>query len=195
MNPWLNGRKKNILPVLLCLSLCLSDAGDGLAAQATAPDAGRATTPATSAETAALRRLLNLKLVDARHKEIHLAQWQGRVRVINFWATWCGPCKEEMPAFSRLQDRFQSQGVQFVGIAVDSAANVLKFTGKTPVSYPLPIGGDDVLALSRELGNAYMSLPFTLVVDKKGQILARKLGRFSEEELAVLLRQQIKTKR
>ncbi|MDR0736166.1 MAG: TlpA family protein disulfide reductase [Zoogloeaceae bacterium] len=139
-----------------------------------------------SAGDAALRQLLRLKLVDAKQKTIDLAAWQGRIRVINLWATWCAPCKEEMPAFSRLQEMFPD--AQFVGIAVDTADNVREFSEKHPVSYPLPMGGDNVLALTRELGNPHMSLPFTLVVSGEGQLLARKSGRFAEAELAALLR-------
>jgi thiol-disulfide isomerase/thioredoxin len=175
--------RRLLLPVLLLGFL------PAFGSSALAADRADQTSPAkTAAENAALRQLLNLKLPDARQKTIDLAQWQGRIRVINLWATWCGPCKEEMPAFSRLQEKFQAQGVQFVGIAIDSAANVLAFSGKIPVSYPLLLGDDKILALSRELGNAYLGLPFTLVVDKEGQALARKFGRFKEEELAILLR-------
>jgi thiol-disulfide isomerase/thioredoxin len=140
-----------------------------------------------SAESAALQRLLGLKLADANQQTIDLAAWQGRVRVINFWATWCAPCKEEMPAFSRLQAAFPE--ARFVGIAVDIADNVQAFSAKYPVSYPLPLGDGGVLALTRELGNPHMSLPFTLVVSEEGRPLARKSGRFAEDDLASLLRQ------
>jgi thiol-disulfide isomerase/thioredoxin len=143
--------------------------------------------PVPPAEAAALQQLLTLKLADAQQQTIDPAKWQGRIRVINLWATWCLPCKEEMPAFSRLQDAFQDKEVQFVGIAVDSPANVQAFSAKYPVSYPLPIGDDRVLPLSRALGNLYMGLPFTLVVGKEGEILIRKSGRYAEAELATLL--------
>ncbi|MDR2366216.1 MAG: TlpA family protein disulfide reductase [Zoogloeaceae bacterium] len=139
-------------------------------------------------ETAALQQLLNLKLVDTNQTTIDLAAWRGRVRVINLWATWCAPCKEEMPAFSRLQDEFQGKNAQFVGIALDSPENVRLFFAKHPVSYPLLIGDEHVLALSRALGNPYMSLPFTLVVDEEDKIQARKAGRLDAESLMALLR-------
>ena len=66
-----------------------------------------------------------------------LGQWQKKLLVINFWATWCAPCKEEMPIFAKLQQQFARNGVQFVGIAADSRANVVNFSQKTPVGYPL----------------------------------------------------------
>ncbi|MDR3159036.1 MAG: TlpA family protein disulfide reductase [Zoogloeaceae bacterium] len=140
-----------------------------------------------SAEDAALQQLLQRKLVDVNQKVIDLAAWRGRIQVINFWATWCAPCKEEMPAFSHLQEAFPE--VRFVGIAVDSVDNVRAFSAKHPVSYPLPLGDDTLLRLSRELGNSYMSLPFTLVVSQEGKLLAQKSGRFAKDDLAALLRQ------
>ncbi|MDR3323605.1 MAG: TlpA family protein disulfide reductase [Zoogloeaceae bacterium] len=148
--------------------------------------------PAT--ETGALRQLLSLKLADANNRTVNLEQWRGRILVINFWATWCDPCKEEMPAFSRLQEQFRGQGVQFVGIAVDSAENVRTFSKKYPVSYPLPLGDDRLLTLSRQLGNAYMSLPFTLLIDKQGQISTRKRGRFAEQDLARQIQEALQTR-
>jgi thiol-disulfide isomerase/thioredoxin len=140
-------------------------------------------------EAAALARLLTLKLPDAQGKIIDFAAWRGKVRVINLWASWCAPCKAEMPAFSRLQDEFRTKDVQFVGIAIDTPEKVRLFTQKTPTTYPLPVGDETILALSGKLGNPHMGLPFTLVVDRQGKILARKAGRFLEEELTPLLRQ------
>ncbi|MDR2625397.1 MAG: TlpA family protein disulfide reductase [Zoogloeaceae bacterium] len=140
-----------------------------------------------SAEDAALQQLLQIRLVDVNQNGIDLSAWRGRIRVINFWATWCAPCKEEMPAFSQLQEAFPE--VQFVGIAVDSADNVRAFSTKHPVSYPLPLGNDTLLTLSRKLGNSYMSLPFTLVVSQEGKLLSRRSGRFAKDDLAALLRQ------
>jgi thiol-disulfide isomerase/thioredoxin len=189
-------RQNTRLPALLFL-VCALAAHEGQAAEgaiATRAESGAVMADSAQAETesSALGQLLRLKLVDARQQSVDLATWQGRIRVINLWATWCGPCKEEMPAFSRLQEKLQAQGVQFVGIAVDSAANVQRFAEKYPVSYPLPIGGDDILPLSQKLGNSYMGLPFTLVVDAQGRILTRKSGRLEEATLEALLQQAIK---
>ncbi|MDR3353270.1 MAG: TlpA family protein disulfide reductase [Zoogloeaceae bacterium] len=176
-------------------ALCLAALLAGLIpiaslAPAASAEPGRAAAPAAreaQTETAALAQLLALKLPDAQGEQIDLAQWRGRIRVINLWATWCAPCKAEMPAFSRLQETFRPRGVQFIGIAVDAPEKVKVFAAKTPVSYPLPVSDEAILALSGKLGNPHMGLPFTLVVDPNGNILARKAGRFPEEELARLL--------
>lgn len=135
----------------------------------------------------ALERLMALKLPDLEGRETSIAAWQGKILVINFWASWCGPCKEEMPAFSRVQESRGGQNVQFVGIAVDSADNVRAFVKEYPVSYPILLGGHTLLERSKELGNKYMGLPYTLVLDSKGRIQARKLGGIKEEELLRLL--------
>lgn len=149
------------------------------------PAAPATHSPKTSPQ--ALQRLLQLRLPDAQGQEVSLAQWQGRTLVVNFWATWCPPCKEEMPAFSRLQQQWQGRGVQFVGIAVDSAENVRRFAAASPVSYPLLVGGNGIQELPRELGNQAMGLPFTLVIRADGQVHASKLGRLREAELDSLL--------
>ncbi|MCX8144823.1 MAG: TlpA family protein disulfide reductase [Azovibrio sp.] len=136
----------------------------------------------------ALHRLLALRLPDTQGQEIALAQWSGKVLVVNFWATWCPPCQAEMPAFSRLHEAWQAQNVQFVGIAVDSAENVRKFAAHTPVSYPLLIGGNGIAEHMRALGNPAMGLPFTLVLRADGKLQASQLGGLRETELDALLK-------
>ncbi len=85
--------------------------------------------------------------------QAHLfSAWRGKTLVVNFWATWCPPCREELPTFSRLQDRYGKQGVQFVGIALDVADSVRAFARQHPVSYPLLIGGSIGVELARQIG-------------------------------------------
>lgn len=137
--------------------------------------------------SSALEHLLTLKQPDLEDRKTSIDTWRGKILVINFWATWCVPCREEMPIFSRAQEFRGSQNVQFVGIAIDSADNVRTFIKENPVSYPILIGGHGALELSKELGNKYMGLPYTLILDAKGQVRARKLGGIKEEELLRLL--------
>jgi thiol-disulfide isomerase/thioredoxin len=111
----------------------------------------------------AAARLLSLTLPDLEGKPQALSQWKGKVLVVNFWATWCPPCKEEMPEFSRLNKEFSPNGVQFVGISIDTAEKVLAFSKETPVSYPLLISNLDSLDLASDLGNRAKGLPFTII--------------------------------
>lgn len=116
------------------------------------------------------------------------AQWQGKIVVINYWATWCPPCREEMPALARLSRKFSTKGVQFVGIAIDSADNVQKFT-KSPAgidpaaAYPLLVGAIDALEQSQALGNTRQALPFTIIIDRQGQHYYSRIGAIDESRL------------
>lgn len=105
-----------------------------------------------------------------------LQQWRGRILVVNFWATWCPPCREEMPALSQLSDKFAEKGVQFIGIAIDSADNVQRFVAQQRSSYPLLVGAPEALAQSRALGNHRQALPFTVIIDGQGQLRYQRLG-------------------
>ncbi len=117
-----------------------------------------------------------------------LGQWQGKVIVLNFWATWCAPCREEMPIFVRLQDRLRERGVVFLGLALDEREKVVAFISKFPVNYPLLIGNDTATEFSRRLGNTSASLPFTVILDRQGKLVVRQLGPFSEPELDLILK-------
>lgn len=116
-----------------------------------------------------------------------LAAWRGKLVVVNFWAPWCLPCREEMPALSRLAGRYRSHDVTFVGIALDRSENVRRFSAETPVDYPLLVAEGEGAELVRALGDEAMALPYTVVFDRAGTIRLRKLGRIREDELDALL--------
>jgi thiol-disulfide isomerase/thioredoxin len=127
------------------------------------------------------------RLVDLDGRSHHLAEANGKVLVVNFWATWCQPCREEMKAFSAVQDRFAPKGVQFVGIAIDDPETVRSYLRDYPVSYPIWVGGDDVPAWADSLGNELSALPFTVVFDRKGQKREVQIGALKEERLLEIL--------
>jgi thiol-disulfide isomerase/thioredoxin len=110
-------------------------------------------------------------------------KWRGKVLVVNFWASWCPPCVEEMPALDKLQGEFSSKNVLFVGIGIDSPSNIREFLAKSPVSYPIMIGGLEGSNLSKQLGNAQGALPYTIIINVQGKASSSKLGKISEEEL------------
>jgi thiol-disulfide isomerase/thioredoxin len=131
--------------------------------------------------------LLATRLPDLEGREQALSQWQGKVVVVNFWATWCAPCREEIPMFVRFQDRYRSRGLQFVGIAIDRRDPVARFAQEYQVNYPLLMGHIDTLELSRKIGNRAGGLPFTLVFDRRGRLAGTALGELKEARLEALL--------
>ncbi len=136
-----------------------------------------------AAVTADAARLEAHELADSDGRPMPFSAWRGKWLVVNFWATWCPPCREEMPAFSRLAVKYGGQGVQFVGISVDNAENVRRYRQEETIAYPLLVGGADAIQLSVELGNAQQAMPFTVLISPDGNIVERKLGVYAEEEL------------
>lgn len=143
------------------------------------------------APTAPRTAIFDLVLTDVGGTTQDLKQWRGKVLVLNYWATWCFPCREEMPGFSRLHERYSGKGVQFVGISIDEATKIVEFQKETPVSYPLLIGDMKTMTNSAELGNSRQALPFTAVFDRNGQLAMSKLGRWNEADLEPKLQELI----
>jgi len=109
------------------------------------------------------------------------------VLVVNYWATWCAPCREEIPGFVRLQERYGSRGLQFVGIAIDQPDKVAEFASELRINYPLLLGGLEIIELLRQAGNRAGVLPYTLVIDRKGNLVSREPGGLKEVRLESLI--------
>jgi thiol-disulfide isomerase/thioredoxin len=147
--------------------------------------------PPPEVSHASVASLYATTLPDLAGRPQALVQWRGKTLVVNYWATWCLPCREEMPMFSKLHERYASRGVQFVGIAADSADKVREFARETPVAYPLLTGGQDAIGPTRAFGNAPLAVPFTIVLDREGRVRTAVLGRVQEDALAGLLEELI----
>lgn len=114
-----------------------------------------------------------------------VSDFLGKPMVLNFWATWCPPCVKEMPDLDYLQDKHP--GVTIVGLAVDTAKNVTKFSEKVPVSYPILVAGHGGIALMKEMGNPRGGLPFTILFDAAGQPVQHFLGQIERDDLDAVL--------
>lgn len=143
--------------------------------------------PATPAAQAAPTALFDWSFVDVEGKSQPLSQWQGKLVVLNFWATWCPPCLKEIPAFVDLQQRLGPRGLQFVGIALDEAAAVGPFLKEHAINYPVLLGDQDVARFMTELGNQIGALPFTVVVGRDGKILNLHQGEWQADDAAKTL--------
>jgi thiol-disulfide isomerase/thioredoxin len=117
-----------------------------------------------------------------------LSGLRGRPLVVNFWATWCPPCVEEMPLLDAFYQQNAAKGWQMVGLAADNANAVNKFLGKMPMSFPTPLAGLAGIELSRTLGNITGALPFTVVINSQGDIALRHMGKLSAEQIADFLK-------
>jgi thiol-disulfide isomerase/thioredoxin len=116
-------------------------------------------------------------------KPVNTENWQGKVLVVNFWASWCPPCVEEMPTLDKIQAEYAAKNVLIVGIGIDSPSNIRDFLSKTPVDYPIVIGGLNGSNISKEMGNSQGALPYTVVINAKGKSTYTKLGKISGDEL------------
>ena len=137
---------------------------------------------------ALVERIYAARLADPQGGLQPLAQWRGRVLVVNFWATWCAPCREEIPGFVRLQARHGARGLLFVGIAIDQPDPVARFAREFGINYPVLIGGLESLDWLREAGNRGSVLPYTVVIDRQGNLVSRQAGGVKEHALEAIIK-------
>lgn len=129
------------------------------------------------------KKVTDFTLNDISGKPRNLHEWEGNVIVLNFWATWCPPCRKETPMFVELQDQYGAQGLQFVGVAIDDIEKVKNFMDTYGVNYPMLIGTDDAIAVAKEYGNRFGALPYTVVIDRSGRIVLVKRGELTQATL------------
>lgn len=140
-----------------------------------------------AADDAPAAPLYALRLPDLAGRIQDLNQWHGKVLVVNFWATWCAPCREEIPIFVSLQEKYGARGLQLVGIAIDQRDKVQAFAREFRINYAVLLGGLETIDLSRQIGNRVGALPFTVVLDREGRIVNRELGKVKEATLERLV--------
>lgn len=132
---------------------------------------------------AAVSALTGREFTNIEGRKSALSEYHGKILVVNFWATWCAPCREEIPLFVRLQREYAGKNVQFVGIAIDQTERVRNFAREFGVNYPLLIGGLDAVELSRRLGNTAGVLPFTVLIGRDPQKAVGLVGAITEQRM------------
>lgn len=124
---------------------------------------------------------------DLTGKTRTFGEWHGQIVVVNFWATWCSPCREEIPGFVRLQKKFRDKGVTFVGLAIDEKDKVGPYVEEMKINYPILIAGVDATEFAHRAGNTSGGLPFTVIFDRNGKAVAHQLGMLAETQLEKIL--------
>jgi thiol-disulfide isomerase/thioredoxin len=119
---------------------------------------------------------------------VSMGAFRGRPLLVNFWATWCAPCVEELPLINDFYRKNKANGWQVIGLAVDKLTPVQAFLQKMPLDFPVGMAGLAGAELSRSMGNVAGGLPFSLVLGRDGMVLQRKMGRLTEADLSSWLR-------
>jgi thiol-disulfide isomerase/thioredoxin len=140
---------------------------------------------AVLAEPPSSAPLFAAALTDLQDKPTELARYRGRPLVVNFWARWCGPCREEIPQLVSERARLKDRGLEVVGIAIeDNTESVRDFAKAYDMDYPVLLAKEQGIPLMQALGNRRAGLPYTLVLDRDGKVIASKLGPMTQEEMA-----------
>ena len=127
--------------------------------------------------------LFTTTFINTKGKTQNLKQYQGNIIVLNFWATWCPPCREEMPELTQLHQEYQHKNVMILGIALDELNLVQEFLQSSPVSYPIYVAANPEMDLSDQLGNDKSVLPYTVIIDANGQVIKTYFGRITKSLL------------
>ncbi len=133
--------------------------------------------------------------IDTTGEIRHSTEWADNIIVLNFWATWCPPCRKEMPLFVELQEKYEKENVKFVGIAIDDDEAVKEFGETYGLNYPSLVGDITATTLSLDLGNRYQALPFTVIAEPDGKIVLRHMGEITREQLEPKIKATIENNR
>ncbi|MHC8441085.1 MAG: TlpA family protein disulfide reductase [Candidatus Eutrophobiaceae bacterium] len=121
--------------------------------------------------------------MDLEGRQRRVEDWQGQVRVLNFWASWCAPCRREIPELMRVQERLNPKGVQILGFAIEEHMAASAFAEELGVNYPIMVGAGGSMKLMSFYGNDKGALPYTVILDRQGQAVYRHYGEITELEL------------
>ena len=126
--------------------------------------------------------VFNFSLPDLEGVSHQFNEWDGKVRVLNFWASWCAPCRKETPMFVELQDQLGSKGLQFIGVAIDDKQKVQDFVDSYGVNYPTLIGTTNAIEVAEKYGNRHGALPYTVVINREGTVVHAQAGEMTRQK-------------
>tara|TARA_B100001741_G_scaffold24335_1_gene17913 strand:+ start:465 stop:1055 length:591 start_codon:yes stop_codon:yes gene_type:complete len=126
------------------------------------------------------------ELIDLNNVMTHSSKWNGQYKLINFWATWCAPCRREIPLLNNTQKEYQDMSVQIIGIAVDVLDDVIAYSEETPFEYPVLVGEEEAIAIAENANIEFIGLPFSMLVDDQNEIIKTHLGEIKEHHIDML---------
>ena len=126
------------------------------------------------------------ELIDLNNVMTHSSKWNGQYKLINFWATWCAPCRREIPLLNNTQKIYQDMSIQIIGIAVDVLDDVIAYSEETPFEYPVLVGEEEAIAIAENANIEFIGLPFTMLVDDQNEIIKTHLGEIKEHHIDML---------
>ena len=155
-----------------------------------APDvpAPSASAPSTDTQEAAgVANLGEFELPDLSGTLRHSSEWNGKARMVNFWATWCAPCRREIPLLKKTQEEHGAENVQVIGIAVDFPEEVTAYAEEVQYNYPVLIGQEDAMAVAETSGIDFIGMPFTMIVAPGGELIKAHIGEIVESHIEEIL--------
>jgi thiol-disulfide isomerase/thioredoxin len=160
-------------------------------ARETAPAIPALTSPAPAPTPGPTRPLAEtiptFQLADREGQMRSLQDWQGKALIVNFWATWCAPCRREIPLLQRIARERATDGFEVIGIAVDYRDKVLAYADEMQIEYPLLIGEQDALDAAAAFGVEAIGFPFTIFTDQQGRVVFAQMGELHEAEAELIL--------
>jgi len=126
---------------------------------------------------------IRFELKDVTGKLRQSSEWDGKGRLINFWATWCAPCRREIPLLIATQEKFAADNLQIIGIAVDFPDEVAAYAEEAEFNYPILVGQEDAMAVAELSGIDFIGLPFTMVVSPDGDLIKTHIGEIVEAHI------------
>ncbi len=132
-------------------------------------------------------KLLTANFTTLDDKPAPISTWRGKTLLINFWATWCGPCREEMPDFVKAQTAYESKGLQIIGLAIDRREPVVRFARELGINYPILMADVAWLEAVKTMGNPQGVLPFSLVFSPKSELMLTRVGKVKYDEITTIM--------
>ncbi len=138
------------------------------------------------------KKVMAFTLPDLKGRPRNINEWHGKLIILNFWASWCHPCREEIPLLIDIQKKYGKKGLQIIGVAFDKKENIIRFSNIYSINYPLLVGQEEVMAIMERYGNRSGSLPYSVIIDTQGREVGRKVGAYKRLELETRINDYLK---